>query len=83
MEEQRPNEKTKKVVGLFYAMYTGKYIEMFSEIVGNFEISDTNPLTFLETELRKELDEEFFEGFFIIKVSLFAKKTINAIMIFL
>ena len=82
-EQLSPESATGKVVALFRGVYTGKYIEMFSEIVGNFEISDTNPLTFLETELRKELDEEFFEGFFIIKVSLFAKKTINAIMIFL
>ena len=74
---ERLNEKTKKVVGLFNAMYTGKYnVMVMGKIVRNFETSD--PVTFLKYELHRKLDEGFFEGFSIVKVSLLAWKTIEA-----
>ena len=62
-------QATGKVVGLFHGMYTGKYsIMLMDEIVNKFKVLD--PLTFLEKELYEKLDEGFFEGFSIVKVSL-------------
>ena len=66
-EQLSPESATGKVVALFRGVYTGKYIEMFmGKIVNDFETSD--PFTFLETELYNKLDEEFFKGFFFVKV---------------
>ena len=73
---------TEKVVDLFQAMYTGKYnFMLMGGIVNEFERSD--PLTFLKKGLADASDEGFFEGFFIIKVSLPTWKTINVVITFL
>ena len=72
LEEQRPNEKTKKVVDLFCTMYTGNYSVMkMHGIVNEFKNRGTpDPLTFFKKELLRKLNKEFFKGFHIVKVSL-------------
>ena len=72
-EQLSPRGATEKIVDLFHTMYTVKYSFMLmGDIVKEFERSD--PLTFLETELHNKLDEGFFKGFSIVKVSLACMK---------
>ena len=79
LKEHYERMSTRPVVELFHAMYTGNYnVMVMGKIVRNFETSDINPVTFLKYELPFTLDEGFFEGFSIVKVSLLAWKTIEA-----
>ena len=50
------------------------------DIVNNFDLS--YPFTFLETELMSKLDNDFFKGFAIVKVS-FCMYGLNAAITFL
>ena len=75
-----PESATGKVVDLFRTMYTNiSYDFMFmGSIVNEFTTTDSpDPIFFFETELAFALNEgvfeRFFEGFYLVKVSLQGK----------